>query len=278
MAAILSRPQCVNFSVSTEPADGLAASGTKPSVDRAVCTSMGALARVYHNFWKLGDSTILRIQPRMIDGICCSGGHNWDYFNGALSFKQVTAIYSKVGYRRLDLLACNLNTLRPRQDGRYFADDVLKCIFLNENMWISLKIPLKFVPRGPINNILALVQIMAWCRPGDKPLSEPMLAFVPTHIGLCDTRPQWVNLNFGNLIIWHLCGNFDSRHQGVSPCLDYWNVLMFVARLTSRYLWKRRVLRYNQYLFITGSCSFFPRQVDGFKVMRCLAVNLENMT
>ena len=30
--------------------------------------------------------------------------------------------------------------------------------------------------RGPINNIPALVQIMAWCRPGDKPLSEPMMA------------------------------------------------------------------------------------------------------
>ena len=83
-----------------------------------------------------------------------------------------------------------INTLRPRQDGRYFADDVLKCIFLNENVWISLTIPLKFVPRGPINNIPALVQIMAWRRPGDKPLSESMLVFVPTHI--CVTRPQWV--------------------------------------------------------------------------------------
>ena len=83
------------------------------------------------------------------------------------------------------------NTLRPRQDGRHFADDVLKCIFMNENVWISLKIPLKFVPRGPINNIPALVQIMAWRRPGDRPLSEPMLVFVPTHI--CVTRPQWVN-------------------------------------------------------------------------------------
>ena len=57
-------------------------------------------------------------------------------------------------------------------------------------MCISLKIPLKFVPKGPINNIPALVQIMAWRRPGDKPLSEPMLVFVPTHI--CVTRPQWV--------------------------------------------------------------------------------------
>ena len=54
-----------------------------------------------------------------------------------------------------------LNTLRLRQDGRHFADIVLKCIFLNENVWISLKIPLKFVPRGPINNNPALVKIMA---------------------------------------------------------------------------------------------------------------------
>ena len=88
--------------------------------------------------------------------------------------------------------ALTLNTFRPRQDGRYFADDVLKCIFLNENVWISLKITLKFVPKGQINNIPALVQIMAWRRPGDKPSSEPMLVFVPTHI--CVTRPQWVNM------------------------------------------------------------------------------------
>ena len=76
----------------------------------------------------------------------------------------------------------HINTLRPRQDGRFFADDVLKCIFLNENVLILLKIPQKFVPKGPINNIPALVQIMAWHRPGDKPLSELMLVFVPTHI------------------------------------------------------------------------------------------------
>ena len=29
-------------------------------------------------------------------------------------------------------------------------------------IWISIKISLKFVPKGTINNILALVQIMAW--------------------------------------------------------------------------------------------------------------------
>ena len=87
----------------------------------------------------------------------------------------------------------NINTLRPRQDGCYFADDVLKCIFLNENVRTSLKNSLKFVPMGPINNIQAFVQIMAWRRPSDKPLSEPMLVFVPTHI--CITPPQWVKTN-----------------------------------------------------------------------------------
>ena len=65
-----------------------------------------------------------------------------------------------------------------------------KCIFLNENVWISIKISLKFVPKGPINNVPTLVQIMAWCRPGDKPLSEPMMVNLPTHI--CVPRPQWV--------------------------------------------------------------------------------------
>ena len=75
-----------------------------------------------------------------------------------------------------DAIGCNtFNTLRPRQHGRHFPDDIFKCIFLNENVWTSTQISLKFVPKGPIDNIPALVQIMAWRRPGDKPLSEPML-------------------------------------------------------------------------------------------------------
>ena len=88
--------------------------------------------------------------------------------------------------------ADSLNTLRPRQNGRRFADDVFKDIFLNENVWILIKISLKFVPKGPINNIPALVQMMAWRRSGDKPLSEPMAVNLMTHI--CVTQPQWVNL------------------------------------------------------------------------------------
>ena len=51
-----------------------------------------------------------------------------------------------------------------------------------------MKISFKFVPKGPISNILALVQIVAWCRPGDKPLCEPMMVRLPAHI--CITRPD----------------------------------------------------------------------------------------
>ena len=81
-----------------------------------------------------------------------------------------------------------VNTLRPIQNGRHFADDNFKRISLNENDRISIEISLKFVTKVPINNIPVLVQIMAWRRPGDKPLSEPMMVRLPTHI--CVTRPQ----------------------------------------------------------------------------------------
>ena len=71
-------------------------------------------------------------------------------------------------------IACDVlcfNTLRPRQNGRHLADDIFKCIFLNENVWIPIKISLKFVRKGPINTIPSLFQIMVWRRPGAKPLS-----------------------------------------------------------------------------------------------------------
>ena len=80
------------------------------------------------------------------------------------------------------------NILRPRQNGRHFPYDIFKCIFVNGNVWISIRISMKFVPKGPINNIPALVQIMAWRRPGDKPSSEPVMISLLAHI--CVTRPQ----------------------------------------------------------------------------------------
>ena len=48
-------------------------------------------------------------------------------------------------------------------------DDIFKYTLWNENVWITNKISLKFVPKGQINNIQSLVQIIAWRRPGDTP-------------------------------------------------------------------------------------------------------------
>ena len=89
------------------------------------------------------------------------------------------------------------NTLRPRQNGRHFADDILKCIFLNENALNLIKISLKFIPKGPINNTSALVQIMAWRRPCNKPLSEPVMIISLVHI--CGSRPTVELWTMGSL-------------------------------------------------------------------------------
>ena len=55
------------------------------------------------------------------------------------------------------------------------ADNIFKRIFMNEKFCILIKIALKFVPQGPIDNNPALVKIMTLHRIGNKPWSEPML-------------------------------------------------------------------------------------------------------
>ena len=97
------------------------------------------------------------------------------HFPSSVCLGSMSGKYHRVCQTRVTWL----NTLRLRQNGRNFADDIFKCIFFNENAWISLKISLKFVRKVRINNIPALVQIMAWCRPGDKPLSELRVGFLP---------------------------------------------------------------------------------------------------
>ena len=123
-----------------------------------------------------------------------------------------------IWYMQLTQWLC-VNTLRPRQNGRHFADDIFKCIFLNEKVYISIKISLKFVPKGPFNNTPVSAQIMDWRRPDDKPLSEPMMVSSLMHI--CVTRPQWVKglvgalcstvrgaFSFWNIFVLFLCKFF----------------------------------------------------------------------
>ena len=78
---------------------------------------------------------------------------------------------------------------------------MFKRMFLNKNIWISNKMSLKYVPWVLIDNMSALVQTIVWRRPGDKPLSEPVL----THItNACGTRGRWVLNWFFYLQSWKL--------------------------------------------------------------------------
>ena len=60
------------------------------------------------------------------------------------------------------LTVLTIDRLGLRQNGGYFPGDIFKCILLNENIWISIKISMKLVSKDLINNIPALVKIMAW--------------------------------------------------------------------------------------------------------------------
>ena len=119
-----------------------------------------------------------------------------------LSVKKVTNVKHHMGsillqrFRpiSIEIPTIKFNTLKPRQNGHHFPDDIFKCIFLNENVWILIKISLEFVPKGLIDNIPALVQIQAWHRSGNnKQLSEPMMVNLLAYIW--DTQPQWVYLS-----------------------------------------------------------------------------------
>ena len=74
---------------------------------------------------------------------------------------------------------------------------------------------LKLVPKVPISNVLILVQIMAWLRPGEKPLSKPMMVSLLTHIS--DTWPQWVK-SYMLMVIWNgmnYCSRSFATHHSV---------------------------------------------------------------
>ena len=117
----------------------------------------------------------------------CLNEYHHDAFNGLnfSTFGPILIFLSQLLQWRHSLCT----TLGPRQNVRHFPDDILKYILMNEKARISIKMSLKFGPNGTINDILALVQFEARRRPGYKPLSEPMMVSLLTH--LCVTRSQW---------------------------------------------------------------------------------------
>ena len=127
-----------------------------------------------------------------------------------------------------------MNALRPRQICSHFADVIFKYIFLKKNIEISGKISLKFVPMVRTNNIPALVQIMVWCWPGDKSLSEAVMVSLLTHI--CVTWPQ---LN-----------SFLVLRRKIPQVRGQWHVLMFrfLARYIKYYVkWCAHIFPYREF-------------------------------
>ena len=104
----------------------------------------------------------------------------WLVATGESSNELHPVLWVKIIYHSQweNICAWGFNSLRLRQNWWHIANDIFKCIFLNENCCIFklIRISLKYVSKGPTNNILASVHIMAWCWLGDKPLSEPMMA------------------------------------------------------------------------------------------------------
>ena len=134
--------------------------------------------------------------------------------------------------------------MRPRQNGRHFPDDIFKCIFLNEKISISITISLKFVPKGQINDNPALVQIMAWSRPGDKPLLEPMMTNISDAIY---TRPQWVPpfslTEENNLLLWVFNKYKTAESLGTSSAMESWisGSLLSTMKIDDNYLHRLNV-------------------------------------
>ena len=72
---------------------------------------------------------------------------------------------------------------------------------MNERFCISIPISLNFVPKGPIENKFALVQVMAWRRTGDKPLVEQMLTPISS------PRCVYSKINTRIVCVWNKFSN-----------------------------------------------------------------------
>ena len=160
---------------------------------------------------------------------------------------------------------------------------IFKCIFLNGNVCILIKMSLKFVANGPINSIPAMVQIMSWRRLGDKPLSEPMLVRLPAHIcvptfGIKCLQWTWTKIY---IVKTPVDGN---------QCTFYFMSLYEIPTVsvnnnTVKYATYNIVLRLHAYVYMNFVCSrqgcvilsvplqFYHAQGDHDRLHICMHVN-----
>ena len=115
------------------------------SLSRAVAvypTGANSLATIFIRYWPDAKRQISFLWVLIRGMACC-------YVDNGIWFGRI--------YDHIDKFCqCLFNTLRPRQNGRHFSDDIFKSILLDENVWTSIKISLNYFPKGPIYNIPAL--------------------------------------------------------------------------------------------------------------------------
>ena len=145
-----------------------------------------------------------------------------------------------------------LNTLRPGQNGCHFTDDVLKYISLNENVWISVNISLKFVDNAPMDNKAAFVQLMAWCWTSDKPLSELMMTQLNdayTYMYMC----LWPQRNVFENIVWVDPFHSSLWHQHPWHWWDFGKMNRWTAQLWTIY---------TRVILVTSNCDLWFMKSD----------------
>ena len=125
--------------------------------------------KLLKGFWKLCNQKFLSgakwVRKKMeftgkvsfYNWIVISGDHKW--------FRKKMIKLGRQSHVR-HVSTFQVITLRLRKNGSQFKD-IFRCIFLYENLRSLIRISLNFVPNGPINNKLALVQMMAWHWTGD---------------------------------------------------------------------------------------------------------------
>ena len=92
---------------------------------------------------------------------------------------RLRAYVNNLSYHMIAIGKWQFHTLRPRQSGRFLRRH-FQMHFLQWRVSISIEMSLNFFIGS--SNIPALVQIMGRRRPGDKPLSEPIMVSLVTHI------------------------------------------------------------------------------------------------
>ena len=126
-----------------------------------------------------------------------------------------------------------LTPFRRRQFQMYFLERIYK---------FRIRLHWNLFPRVTLTifQYWLMVQIMAWRRSGDKPLSEPMMVILPTHI--CVTRPQWVRSQFTptqdlSLSVWScVCLSYTSILHGFFPYLCTWTTA-YKDECNDRWIW-----------------------------------------